>query len=90
MIILKKAIILMALLRVISGSIEIMAAYLMVHFNDVEKALVINGTLSLIGPFILMISIAIGLYDLADKLSIQKLFWIILGVGCILYGVKGS
>jgi len=87
---LQKAIIIMALLRLVSGSIEILAALLIIRVNDIEKALVINGTLSLIGPTILIVSVAVGLYDLADKIPFDKFIWIILGVACILYGVKSS
>lgn len=88
--ILQKTILIMALLRILSGSIEILAAFLMMRYNDIEKALIINGSLSLIGPIILIISMAVGLYDLADKVPFHKLIWIILGVSCILYGVKSS
>lgn len=87
---LQKAIIIMALLRVLSGSIELFAAFLMLRFNNIEKALVINGSLSLIGPLFLIISVAVGLYDMADKIPIQKMIWIVLGVVCILYGVKSG
>ena len=87
---LQKAILIMALLRVLSGSIELFAAFLMLRFNNIEKALVINGSLSLIGPLFLIISVAVGLYDMADKIPIQKMIWIVLGVVCILYGVKSG
>lgn len=87
----QKTIIIMALLRLISGSIELFAAFLMMRFNDIEKALVINGTLSLIGPVFLIISVTVGLYDMAGgDLPFKKMIWIISGVACILYGVKSS
>lgn len=88
--ILEKAIIGMALLRILSGCIEIFAAYLMIRFNEVEKALIINTSLALIGPLILVITTAIGIFGIADKLSFGKFFWIITGVGFILYGVKSN
>ncbi|GAA0316254.1 YqhV family protein [Bacillus carboniphilus] len=87
---LEKAIIAMAFLRVISGSIEIFAALLILKFNDIEKALLINGSLALIGPIIMIISVTIGLVGIADKVSISKLIWIACGVGCILYGVNSK
>lgn len=86
--IIQKTIIAMALLRVLSGTIEIFAAFLIYQFNDVEKALLINGSLSLIGPVILILSMSVGLYSLADDLPIKKLTLIVLGVALILYGVK--
>lgn len=88
--ILEKAVIGMALLRLLSGGIEIFAAYLMIRFNEIDKALVINSTLALIGPLILLITMAIGLFGIADKISFGKFIWIILGVAFIFYGVKGN
>jgi putative exporter of polyketide antibiotics len=88
--ILEKAIIGMAFLRLMSGCIEIFAAYLMLRFNEVEKALIINSTLAFIGPLILLITTAIGVVSIADKLSIGKFIWIVLGVSLILYGIRSD
>lgn len=87
---LEKAVIGMALLRLLSGGIEIFAALLMIRFNEVEKALIINSSLALIGPMILIITTTIGVIGLADKISFSKFVWIFLGVACILYGVKSN
>jgi len=86
----EKAIIIMAFLRILSGCIEILAAYLMFRTNEIEKALIINTSLALVGPLILITTTAIGVYSLADKLSFGKLIWIFVGVGLILYGVKSN
>ena len=87
---LEKAVVGMALLRLLSGGIEIFAAFLMLRFNAVEKALIINSSLALIGPIILITTTAIGIYGIADKVSLGKFVWIFIGVGCIFYGVKGN
>ncbi|WP_010650531.1 YqhV family protein [Oceanobacillus massiliensis] len=87
---LEKAIVAMALLRIASGSLEILAAFLIMKFNEIEKALIINSILALIGPMILIISTTIGLYSLADKISFDKMLWIVLGVAFIIYGIKSS
>lgn len=87
---LEKAIIGMALLRVLSGSIEIFAALLILKVNEVEKALVINSSLAIIGPIILILTTSIGLFGIAEKVSFTKMLWIFCGVGLILYGVKSS
>ncbi|MET3697181.1 uncharacterized protein DUF2619 [Bacillus oleivorans] len=87
-ILLEKAIIGMAFLRLLSGSLEIFAALLILKFNDVEKALVVNSSLALIGPIVLIVTTAIGLFGIAEKISFTKIIWIACGVGCILYGVK--
>lgn len=87
---LEKAIIGMALLRILSGSIEIIAAMLILKVNEVEKALVINSSLALIGPIILIATTTIGLFGMAEKVSFTKMLWIFCGVGLILYGVKSN
>ncbi|WP_075982735.1 YqhV family protein [Bacillus massilinigeriensis] len=87
-ILLEKAILGMALLRILSGSIEIFAAILMMKFNEIEKALIINSSLALVGPIILIATTTIGLFGIAEKISFIKMFWIFLGVGFILYGIK--
>lgn len=87
-ILLEKAIIGMALLRLLSGSIEIFAALLMIKVNEVEKALIINSSLAFIGPLILILTTAIGIVGMSYKISVGKFFWIFLGVALIIYGVK--
>lgn len=78
----------MALLRILSGSIEIFAAILMMKFNSVEKALMINSSLALVGPIILVLTTTIGVLGMVGNLSIAKIVWIFLGVSCILIGVN--
>ncbi|GHH96709.1 YqhV family protein [Neobacillus kokaensis] len=78
----------MALLRVLSGSIEIFAAILMIKFNSVEKALMVNSSLALVGPIILILTTTIGVLGMVGNISLGKILWIFLGVSCILIGVK--
>lgn len=87
---LEKAVVGMALLRLLSGVIEIFAAFLMIRFNAVEKAIIINSSLALIGPLILILTTTIGIYSIADRISFGKFIWVFMGVGCILYGIKGN
>jgi len=77
----------MAGLRIFSGCIEIMAAIFMLRVNEPYKALVINTILALIGPMILMMTTAIGLVGLADKLTWSKIIWVTAGVGCLFIGM---
>ncbi|MCF6094459.1 YqhV family protein [Microaerobacter geothermalis] len=84
----EKAVLGMASLRILSGSIEIFAALLILKSNQVEKALMINSALALVGPVILITTTTIGVLGLSDKLSYSKLLWIVLGVSLILIGVK--
>ncbi|MED3572199.1 YqhV family protein [Cytobacillus praedii] len=86
----EKAIMSMALLRIISGSIEIFVAILILKFNDIEKALLVNSSLALVGPIILIITTTIGLVGLSERVSLTKLIWIFGGVACILYGVRSN
>lgn len=86
--VLEKAIIGMALIRILSGGMEIFAAYLMIRFNEIDKALVINSSIALIDPFILILTTAIGVAAIADNISVSKIIFIIIGVIFILYGIK--
>jgi len=83
----EKALFIMVLFRILSGSIEIFAAFLMFRLNDIEKAILINSSLALIGPFIFIVTTIIGLSGIADKISFQKFIFILLGVSLIMYGV---
>ncbi|CAH0344128.1 YqhV family protein [Bacillus sp. CECT 9360] len=89
-ILLEKAVMGMALLRILSGSIEIFAAFLMIRFNEIEKALIINSSLAMIGPIILIVSTAVGMIGMAGSISFGKFFWILIGVACILYGIRSG
>jgi Protein of unknown function (DUF2619). len=84
---LDKIVLSMATLRIISGSLELCAALLMLRFNEVNKALLINSSLALVGPLILISTTAIGLVGLADKISYSKMLWITAGIGCLMIGI---
>ncbi|GIO07062.1 hypothetical protein J31TS6_30900 [Brevibacillus reuszeri] len=84
----EKAIMGMAALRILSGSIEILAALLILKVNQVEKALMINSGLAVVGPAILITTTAIGLLGMSDRISFAKIAWIMVGVSFILIGVR--
>lgn len=76
----KKIVLGMAFLRLISGLIELSAASLMIYFNRVETAFKINACLAIIGPLILISVTSLGLIGLAGKISFKQMFLIISGV----------
>lgn len=84
---LEKVVLWMALLRIVSGSIEVCVALLMLKFNNIEKALLLNSSLVFVGPIILIITTSIGLTAIAFDISYYKIFIIFIGIGLILYGV---
>lgn len=84
----EKAIMGMAALRVFSGSLEILAALLILKVNQVEKALLINSGLAIVGPLVLLTTTAIGLIGISDRISFAKIAWIMVGISCILIGVR--
>lgn len=86
--ILEKAVLGMALLRILSGCLELLAAGLMIKFNQVEKAIIINSLLAVVGPLILISTTTIGLIGIADRVSLSKLVLILLGVALILIGIR--
>ena len=85
---LNPAVFAMGLLRVISGTIEIFAGLLMWRLNAIEKALLVNTSLAMVGPLILLTTTTIGLVGMADRLSLAKFVWIGAGLACIFIGIK--
>ncbi|KEQ22838.1 MULTISPECIES: YqhV family protein [Paenibacillus] len=85
--VINKIVLSMALIRIFSGSIEIMAGLLMLRYNQIEKALLVNSGLALVGPFVLLTTTTIGLVGMADKLSAGKMLWVLVGVSCIFIGI---
>jgi hypothetical protein len=77
----------MAGLRLLSASFELTAVVLMLYFNSIQKAIVINGSLALVGPIIFIFTMSLGLIGIAGDLSFGKLALIGAGVGLILIGV---
>lgn len=84
---LDKFVISMATLRIVSGTIEIAAALLMLKLGRVDKALVVNSALAFVGPTVLIITTTIGLVGMADKISWGKMMWIGCGITCLLIGI---
>ena len=82
-----KIVLAMATLRLFSGSIEILAALLMLRLNQIEKSLVVNSSLALVGPLILITTTTIGLVGISDKLSLGKFAWVLAGVACLMIGI---
>ena len=84
----EKVVLGMAAIRILSGTLEITAALFMLHYNTVDRALVINSLLSIVGPIIFFSTMTLGIYGLSTKLSFTSLIWIMVGVFCIVYGIK--
>lgn len=78
----------MAGLRILSSLIEATAALAMLHYKDIRIALRINAVLGLVGPVILILVTATGLYSLADELSIGRLLLVLAGVLLIILGTR--
>lgn len=83
----EKVVLAMGLLRILSGSIEIGAAILMLKLNSIEKALLVNSSLVLVGPIILILTTSIGLSGIAGEISYYKILLVFCGIGLILYAV---
>jgi len=89
-ILIEKALLLMIILRIFSGSIEVSAALLMFKLNDLEKALYINSLLALVGPVVLIITTGIGLYGLTEKISLLRIICLFSGIILILFSLKAK
>ena len=83
-----RAVLTMALLRLIAGTIEISAGLLMLKFGRVQTALKINSMLGLIGPIFLTLVGTVGLIGLSSGLSWPRLVLTALGVLLIFLGTN--
>jgi hypothetical protein len=78
----------MAGIRFLSSLIEMTGAALMLYFGTASKALQVNAAIALVGPFVLVTVTFLGVMGVADTIRWGKLVWILVGVGCILYGAR--
>lgn len=76
----------MGIMRIVSGAIELAAAFLMLRLARVETAVQINAALGLVGPAIFISVTALGIAGLSDKISVTKLLMIAAGVVLIFLG----
>lgn len=76
------------LLRILSGSIDILAAFIMFKLNNLEKAFIVNTSLAFIGPLIFIVTTGIGLAGLSDKVSVPKMICLFSGVLLIFISLR--
>ncbi|GKV68869.1 hypothetical protein NCCP2716_13670 [Sporosarcina sp. NCCP-2716] len=86
----ERALLLIIMLRVLSGSIEISAAALMYKFNDLEKAFYINSMLALVGPVILVVTTGLALSGLTEKISLTRIICLFAGIVLIIFSLKSK
>ncbi|MBF0709222.1 DUF2619 domain-containing protein [Guptibacillus hwajinpoensis] len=80
------SVLVMGVLRILSGVIELTAAILILFIQDLRTAMMINAILAIVGPIILVVTMSVGLIGLAGDLSIMKIIFIMIGVAFILIG----
>lgn len=80
----------MVVMRLFSGSLEIVAALFMFRFNNLEKAFYINTMLALVGPTVLIITTAVAMFGLADKISMTRMICLFAGVTLILISMNAK
>ncbi|NLY89024.1 MAG: DUF2619 domain-containing protein [Firmicutes bacterium] len=77
-----------AMLRAISGILEISAALVILRLSRIEAALRINAVLGLIGPLVFLAVSALGIVALAVKTSPVKIISLVAGACFILWGTR--
>ena len=75
-------------IRLMSSFIELTAAYLMYHFNNIETAIRINALLGLVGPVVLVLVTFLGLVGISNQVNIRNIVLISAGVVLILLGTR--
>jgi hypothetical protein len=78
----------MALIRVVSGLLEIAAAIIFLKMGRVDTALRMNAFLGLVGPIVFILVSVLGIATLAVRLSWFKIAVISFGIILVLIGTK--
>ena len=78
----------MALVRLFSGLVEILAAVAFLRLGKVEAALRLNALLGLVGPLVFALVSLLGLTAIAVQLPPLKIVLLSLGIVLILIGTK--
>ncbi|HBE80436.1 MAG TPA: DUF2619 domain-containing protein [Firmicutes bacterium] len=78
----------MAIIRVISGLLEIAVAIIFLKGGRVENALRMNAFLGLIGPLVFLLVSALGVVAIAVKISWPKMLMICSGIILVMIGTK--
>jgi hypothetical protein len=78
----------MAVVRVISGLLEIGVAILFLKAGRVDTALRMNAFLGLVGPLVFIAVSVLGIAAIAVKLSWFKIIFLVLGLTLVLIGTK--
>ncbi|TCL62111.1 uncharacterized protein DUF2619 [Hydrogenispora ethanolica] len=78
----------MAMLRVISGLLEIAVAIIFLKAGRVDTALRLNALLGLIGPIVFIMVSVLGIAAIAVKLSWYKVLLLSAGMVLVLIGTK--
>jgi len=76
------------LMRMLSASVEVVAALLLLRMTDAKSMLRLNGVLGMVGPFIFIGVSALGLAASLGKVHPQKLAVIFVGVLLVLWGTR--
>lgn len=87
--ILHRAVAGMALVRLLSASLEFGAAMLMLFwFRTPAQALRVNAILGLVGPLIFVTVSALGLAGLARDIPTPRLLLVLVGIVLIILGTR--
>lgn len=78
----------MGIMRFVSATIELGAAFLIMRLARVDAAIQINAALGLVGPAIFISVTLLGIAGLSGKISVTKLLMIAGGVVLVLLGSR--
>lgn len=78
----------MAIIRMISGILEIAVAFIFLKIGRVDSALRMNAFLGIIGPLVFIGVSVLGIAAIAIRLPWYKVFLISMGMILVLIGTK--
>lgn len=78
----------MGLVRLLSASMELLGAFLILRSVRVENAVRINALLGMTGPFIFLAVTALGLAGMAHRLDLGRTLLLLGGIALILSATR--
>ncbi|MFZ5436778.1 MAG: DUF2619 domain-containing protein [Bacillota bacterium] len=82
------ALLAMVLMRMLSGTLEMLAAGVMYRLGDLRNAMALNALLGLVGPAVLFLTTIAGVTGLAQDIRPGRLILVIAGVVLVFLGTR--
>lgn len=78
----------MGIIRITYGLLGLLGGLLIYYLNDLKQALLINGILGSVGPFVFICVSALGISAVCSKVNRRKLVFLAVGMFLVLAATR--